>query len=171
MARPSTTNNQETTLPLATILHLLTIKLSSSNFLLWRNQMLPLLSSQNLLGYVDDSMKPPTISIPYADEAMAEVLGLQTARDVWLALEAAYSHDSVERMHTLKDSLRALTKGNSTVAEFGRKFKAICDQLAAIGRPVDGDDKTHWFLCGLGASFENFSTAIMAKASLYKLYL
>ncbi|GKB85874.1 retrovirus-related pol polyprotein from transposon RE1 [Tanacetum coccineum] len=101
-----------------------------------------------------------------SEEAMAEVLGLQIARDVWLALEAAYSHDSVERMHTLKDSLRALTKGNSTVAEFGRKFKAICDQLAAIGRPVDEDDKTHWFLCGLGASFENFSTAIMATSYL-----
>ncbi|GJX91792.1 zinc finger, CCHC-type containing LTR copia-type gag-polypeptide [Tanacetum coccineum] len=84
-----------------------------------------------------------------SEEAMAEVLGLQTARDVWLALEAAYSHDSVERMHTIKDTLRALTKG----------------------RPVDEDDKTHWFLCGLGASFENFSTAIMAKASSFKLYL
>ncbi|GJX51337.1 retrovirus-related pol polyprotein from transposon TNT 1-94 [Tanacetum coccineum] len=81
--------------------------------------MLPLLSSQNLLGYVDGSMKPPTTSIPSTDgtsspntayttwkfhdqrvllllhsslseEAMAEVLGLQTGRYVWLAWSSPF---------------------------------------------------------------------------------
>ncbi|GKE47260.1 retrovirus-related pol polyprotein from transposon TNT 1-94, partial [Tanacetum coccineum] len=42
----------------------------------------------------------------------------------------------------------------------GRQFKGICDKLAAIGQPVDEMDKLHWFVCGLGASFETFSTAI-----------
>ena len=36
------------------------------------------------------------------------------------------------------------------------KFKALCDQLSAIGQPVDESDKLHWFLCGLGASFVTF---------------
>ncbi|GJR41372.1 retrovirus-related pol polyprotein from transposon RE1 [Tanacetum coccineum] len=80
------------------------------------------------------------------------------ARAIWCALEAAYSHDSVERMHTLRDSLRQIKKGSSTVVEFARKFKAICDQLNAIGHPLDDTDKSHWFLCGLGSSFETFST-------------
>ncbi|KAJ0790592.1 putative 7-deoxyloganetin glucosyltransferase [Helianthus annuus] len=39
-------------------------------------------------------------------------------------------------MHTLRDSIRQLTKGASTVSEFGRKFKSLCDQLAAIGHPI-----------------------------------
>ncbi|PWA92929.1 zinc finger, CCHC-type, Gag-polypeptide of LTR copia-type [Artemisia annua] len=89
---------------------------------------------------------------------MAETLGHKTTRDVWCALEAAYSHDSVERVHMLRESLRHLQKGSSTIAEFSRKFKAICDQLTAIGHPLDQMDKTHWFLCGLGSSFETFST-------------
>ena len=93
-----------------------------------------------------------------SEEAMAETLGHTTARGIWCALEAAYSHDSVERMHTLRDSLRHLKKGSSTVAEFARKFKGVCDQLNAIGHPLDETDKTHWFLCGLGTSFETFST-------------
>ncbi|GJY76632.1 hypothetical protein Tco_0481748 [Tanacetum coccineum] len=50
--------------------------------------------------------------------AMAETLGHKTARDVWCPLEASYSHDSVERVHTLRDSLRHLQKGSSIVAEF-----------------------------------------------------
>lgn len=38
-------------------------------------------------------------------------------------------------------------KGTSTVSEYDRKFKAICDQLAGTGQPVDELDKAHWFLC------------------------
>ncbi|KAM0036033.1 hypothetical protein Hdeb2414_s0014g00421511 [Helianthus debilis subsp. tardiflorus] len=70
-------------------------------------------------------------------EAMAEVIGLSSSRQVWLALENAYNHDSLERMHTLRDTLRQLQKGSSTVSEFGRKIKLLCDQLAAIGHPVN----------------------------------
>lgn len=43
--------------------------------------------------------------------------------------------------------------------EFGRKYKSICDQLAAVGQRVDETDKVHWFLCGLGPYFESFSVA------------
>ncbi|KAJ9544289.1 hypothetical protein OSB04_023996 [Centaurea solstitialis] len=180
-------SSKDTTLPLATILHMLTIKLSSTNLLLWKNQILPLFSYQKLIGHVDGSLAAPSTTITidgktspnpeYAtwqeenqrallilqssltEEAMAEVLGLHTAYEVWHALESAYSHDSVERMQNLRDSLRQLQKGASSVTEYGRKFKSLCDQLAAIGQPVDDADKTHWFLCGLGPSFETFSTA------------
>ncbi|GKE73089.1 zinc finger, CCHC-type containing LTR copia-type gag-polypeptide [Tanacetum coccineum] len=93
-----------------------------------------------------------------SEEVMAETLGHTNARAIWCVLEAAYSHDSVECMHTLRDSLRQIKKGSSTVVEFAQRFKAICDQLNAIGHPLDDTDKSHWFLCGLGSSFETFST-------------
>ncbi|GJY58673.1 zinc finger, CCHC-type containing LTR copia-type gag-polypeptide, partial [Tanacetum coccineum] len=166
--------NFDSPLPLATILHVLTIKLSSTNYLLWRNQVLPLLGYQKLMGYIDGTIAAPSPTITtgtttspnpaYAtwhaadqrafiliqsslsEEAMAETLGHTTAGAIWCALEAAYSHDSVERMHTLRDSLRQIKKGSSIVVEFARKFKAICDQLNAIGHPLDDTDKSHWFL-------------------------
>lgn len=62
----------------------------------------------------------------------------------------------------LKDSLRQLKKGTLSVSEFAKQFKAICDQLSAIGQTVSNDDKSHWFLCGLGPTFGNFSTAYRA---------
>ncbi|GJV84934.1 putative RNA-directed DNA polymerase [Tanacetum coccineum] len=40
-------------------------------------------------------------------------------------------------------SLRNLSKGTSTVSDYGRQFKGICDKLAAIGQPVDEMDKLH----------------------------
>ncbi|GKD56415.1 zinc finger, CCHC-type containing LTR copia-type gag-polypeptide [Tanacetum coccineum] len=51
-----------------------------------------------------------------SEEAMAEVLGLTSSRAVWLALESAYSHDSLERSQNLKDWLRQLKKGNLSVS-------------------------------------------------------
>lgn len=54
----------------------------------------------------------------------------------------------------MSDSKRSLS-----VSKFGRIYKSICDQLAAIGQPIDETDKVHWFLCGLGPSFETFSAA------------
>ncbi|KAM0048068.1 putative RNA-directed DNA polymerase [Helianthus debilis subsp. tardiflorus] len=90
---------------------------------------------------------------------MTEILGLTTAAQIWMALARAYRPNSIERVHTLKDSLRQLQKGNSSVAEYGKKFKSLLNDLAAIGHPVDEHDKSHWFLCGLGPSYEIFSTS------------
>ena len=126
-------------LSLSTILHMLTIKLSSSNFLLWKNQIIPLLKFQKLLGHIDGTaVQPPSTievdakAVPnpalstwqetdqqalillhssLSEEAVSEVLGLKTANEVWSALQRAYSHDSIERMQSLRDSLRHLHKG------------------------------------------------------------
>ena len=47
-------------LPLNTMVHMLTIKPTSSNYLLWRNQFIPLLTSQDLLWFLDGSVPTPS---------------------------------------------------------------------------------------------------------------
>ena len=91
------------------MIHMVTIKLSSSNYLLWKSQLLLLLESQGLLGYVDGSLEPPppfeppTSQTPntkhlawkatdqrllslllssLTKEGMVEVVGLSTSREV-----------------------------------------------------------------------------------------
>lgn len=51
-------------------------------------------------------------------------------------------------------------KGTSFVYDYCHQFKAMCDKLSIIGHPVAEIDKLHWFLCGLGPSYETFSTVI-----------
>lgn len=177
----SSSSSSDSPLSLATILHMITVKLSPTNYLLWRNQIQNLLAYQKLSGHIDGSLSapPPTkapdaagVSAPnpdyvawleadqksfliiqasLAEVAMAETLGLTTAHDVWNSLQRAYRQDSQEMMQTLKDTLRQLQKGSSTVSEFGAKFKGLCDELSAISHPVNELDKCYWFLCGLGA--------------------
>ncbi|KAJ0495996.1 hypothetical protein HanIR_Chr12g0615181 [Helianthus annuus] len=176
-----------TSTPLHSLVHLINIKLISTNYLTWEKQVIPVLSYLKLLGHVTGDTPSPSETIltdnktvvnpdflkwqladqkvllllnsTLTQEAMAETIGHTTAKAVWKALADSYSHSSIERIHILKDSLRTLQKGSSSVSEFGRKFKALANQLSAIGHPISDEDKRHWFLCGLGASFENFSTS------------
>ncbi|KAJ0550750.1 putative RNA-directed DNA polymerase [Helianthus annuus] len=170
--------------------HLPTIKLSSANYLVWRTHMRLLLSIHKLSSHIDGSSSPPSetttvdgksapnpefvtwtesdqkaallILSSLTEEAAAEVLGLNRAKEIWSALENLYSNASAERVQNLRDSLSQLQKGTSSVTEFSSRFKLLCEKLAAIGHPVTESDKLHWFLRGLGPSYEIFSTAIRA---------
>lgn len=97
---------------------------------------------------------------------MAEVVGLSTAQDVWLALENTFSHCSKARELCLKDDLQLMKRGNRLVVKYAHAFKALCDQLHAIVRPVDGTNKVHWFLRGLSSDFSSFSTTQLAQTPL-----
>ena len=93
---------------------------------------------------------------------MAEAVGLSTSRKVWTALENTFSHHSKAGEIHLKDDLQLMKRDTRPVTAYARAFKALCDQLHAIGRLVDGTDKVHWFLRGLRPDFSSFSTAQMA---------
>lgn len=150
----------DASIPLNTLLHMITVKLNSTNYLLWKNQMNPILTYQNLFSHVDGSLPCPPCTITVGEkevvnpefsswdsadqrciiilqaslteEAITVIVGLSTARLIWVALEKAYGNSSIERVHNLRDQLRLIQKGTKTVAEFGRAFKALGDQLAGL---------------------------------------
>lgn len=173
--------------------------------------MNPILTYQDLISHVDGSLPcpPNTITVEnkvfvnpefmswvstdqrciiilqasLSEEAITVIVGMTTAHQIWAALEKAYGNSSIGRVHNLRDQLFLIQKGTKFVAEFGRAFKSLCDQLAAIGFPVDEDDQLHWFLCGLGLVFETFSTTVrstrhapsfadlLAMAESHKLFI
>jgi hypothetical protein len=102
-----------------TMVHLLIIKSSFSDYLLWRSQVLSLLQSQHLFGYVDGSVTKPSIIdssgsenpelvewqqtsqlllslllSSLTEEAMSTVVGLSSSHDIWYTLENTFSHRS-----------------------------------------------------------------------------
>ncbi|RVW68246.1 Retrovirus-related Pol polyprotein from transposon RE1 [Vitis vinifera] len=168
----ATSSSSLSPLPLNTMVHMLTIKLTSSNYLLWRNQFIPLLTSQDLLGFLDGSVPAPSpkvtgfngttqmnsayiswlttdqtlLSLLYSsltEESMGEILGLSHAHEALTTLEASFSHKSKTRELQLKDELQLMQRGLKSIAEFSRLFKGLYDQLTAIGRPIDNLDKVH----------------------------
>ena len=100
------------------------LKLTSTNFLLWETQVLWLIESQDLLGFITGTMSAPLAEISndtndgmmpnpdlaawtrtdgqikawitetISEEALETVVGLTISLDVWKALSNAYSRDS-----------------------------------------------------------------------------
>jgi len=160
------------------MVHMVTIKLSSTNFLLWRSQVVPLLQCQKLYGYVDGSTPMPSAATDPAahniwkqfdqlvmslllssltEKALSITIGFTTSRDVWNSLETTFSQKSKVRELQIKDELHLMKRGSRSIFEYSRIFKAHCDQLSAMGRPVEDTDKVHWYLRGLGHEFSTFS--------------
>ncbi|GFP95454.1 aldehyde dehydrogenase family 2 member b4 mitochondrial [Phtheirospermum japonicum] len=160
------------TIPFSTMIHMVNMKLTSANYLLWYAQIEPLLVNQKFTPLVDGSSSPPSAEITtvvgrnvtnpeyttwhsrdqllklflvstLTEESMAIVIGCKTFRDVWQALSHEYCHYSKAREISLKDDLLSAKRGSLTVAEYGGHYKSLCDQLAAIGRPIDESDKSH----------------------------
>lgn len=143
-------SSSDQTLSMTTLLHMLTIKFSSTNYLQWKNQVYPLLSHQKLLAHVDGSSTSPSPDLTvdgkvtpnpgYAswleedqrvllllqssltEEAMAKVIGVSTARELWTNLKRVYSYDSIEHTQNLQDTLRQLKKGTLSVSDYAKKF-------------------------------------------------
>lgn len=93
-----------------------------------------------------------------AVEALSKTLNANIALDVCTTLHSAYVSRSKARELRPCDQLLLMRHGSLSVSEHGRKFRTICDQLAAIVAPVSNDDKFDRFLRGLGVSYATFST-------------
>jgi hypothetical protein len=65
--------------------HLITRRLSQDNYLLWRAQILPLLHSCYLEGYIDGSLPCPPPSVPAVTAFGIQVTAPKPAHRAWVA--------------------------------------------------------------------------------------
>jgi hypothetical protein len=124
--------NSSSTLSFNTVAHMVTIKLSSTNFLLWRSQV------QKLYGYVDGSTPMPSAATDLAahniwkqfdqlvmslllfsltEEALSITIDFTTSRDVWNSLETTFSQKSKVRELQIKDELHLIKRGSYSISE------------------------------------------------------
>ncbi|KAK2982256.1 hypothetical protein RJ640_016386 [Escallonia rubra] len=112
------------------------LKLSTSNYLLWETQMMSLIESQDLLGFIHGDIVAPDSEVnssdgnqrvlnPYftssvrtdhlvkawitrtlSEEALGVVVGLKTSANVWKALRDAFSQNSQAREFELLAQLQ-----------------------------------------------------------------
>ncbi|KAF3776070.1 hypothetical protein EJ110_NYTH47601 [Nymphaea thermarum] len=171
------------------VANFVSIKLSQTNFLLWKTQVLGLIESQDLQGFINGEIAVPDqyvingnkreinpdylqwkksdrllrgwITGTLSEEVLGHVVGLETSEQVWRTLEEAYALDSQERECCLLQKLQTHKKKSMTMADYIRIFKNTCDELQAIGRPVNDHTKVFLLLNGLGPEYESFVTSML----------
>ncbi|KAG5223904.1 Retrovirus-related polyprotein from transposon [Salix suchowensis] len=166
-----------------------TLRLTPSNYPLWREQALALAESQEMVDHLTNEDPPPAkhadtdtqeltesfkawrktdrllrgwIIGTLSEEALGLIVGLDTSHAVWEALKNAYAQNSQEREFTLRQQVTYLRKEeNTSITEHIRTFKSICDNLAAIGKTIPNQEKVFCLLTSLGPHYETFTTTML----------
>ncbi|KAF3785099.1 hypothetical protein EJ110_NYTH29066 [Nymphaea thermarum] len=168
------------------------LKLTHSNFLLWKTQILALIESQDMEGFLTGSTPAPPNSIidpadpqnlisnpkfeswrrsdrlvkgwitgTLSESVLGLVVGLNSSQEIWSTLIDAFAQESQERGFHLTHMLTTCKKGDDALEVYVAKFKAICDDLGAIGKSVGDKEKAFWLLQGLGKGYEPFVMAML----------
>ncbi|XP_042494276.1 uncharacterized protein LOC122073718 [Macadamia integrifolia] len=143
MASPSVTDTSSETTPSSALIApnvspQLSLKLTSTNYMLWRAQFVPLLRGYNLLGYVD-------------------------ACAAWMTLANVFEPSSRTRVLDLKDCLSRVQKNTDSVTDYLLSIRSIADTLAAIDQPIADEDLVLVTLRGLRADYRDFATSIRLR--------
>lgn len=80
---------------------------------------------------------------------LAHVVGLSTARDVWVALERCFLSSSRSHIIQLKTKLQSVKKGTQSITEYIHQIKRLFDSLASVSCVVDYEDLIIHTLNGL----------------------
>ena len=161
----STSTVNTTTSPsptsLTTIHHLITIKLTCDNYLVWKAPIVPFFKGKHLYGYLKGNTPTPSqiiiVSADGATQALQNpefqhwhlqdqmILGALISslsekilahvvkfRDVWQALEHMFTSQSRARTMQIHYQLAILKKDNSSVADYFHQFTTLVNTLVAI---------------------------------------
>lgn len=169
---------------------LATLKLSKTNLLLWKSQIVPLVKSLGIYHHLEDGSIPsptrnsdqtevvnPDYSIWFnndgllttwllgtiTEEVLLDLEDTSSAYNVWKSIENVILPQSKEKEILLTDSLMSLTKGSMSLEQYLRTFKGFCDNLTAIGKPLDETIKVFHLARGLGPRYKDFRLAMLSK--------
>ncbi|VFQ94302.1 unnamed protein product [Cuscuta campestris] len=166
------------------------IKLTKTNFLVWRRQVQSTLIGLNLLGYVDGSVKAPR---PFLDSAhtqtnpaytlwyrqdailLSAILGSCTdvvqsivsladsSADAWSRLARSLASMSRGRIISLKAKLAKNPCGNRTIAAFVADMTEIAGELALADSPVSDEDLAVHIMSQLGDEYSTIYQSLRGR--------
>ncbi|XP_071680105.1 uncharacterized protein [Lolium perenne] len=164
------------------IAHPIPVKLSPDNYLAWRAQVLPLLQSRHLEGFIDGSLPCPPSYHPAYHQWVAQdrailsgiqssltesvsglVLFATTSREAWAALDTSYSTQSIARSMAIRTQLGELKKNDLTVTLYFNKISVLADTLASIGQPLCPEEFISYVFNGLDDDYDSLVENITGR--------
>ncbi len=179
--------------------NLMSTKLDSSNYMIWRLQIPTVLDAYSVLDHLDgstaqpnpflvteagvQSMNPAFIAWKKKDKALlillfstlsstvlAMVIGKSTSQEVWNTLEERFTSIARANVLNLKLELQSIKKGgNESVSIFLQRIKIVRDKLSAVGVHSDPEELLHVILKGLPKEYAPFASAIQTRDGILPL--
>ncbi|CAH9133553.1 unnamed protein product [Cuscuta epithymum] len=166
------------------------IKLTASNFPVWKCQVLNALVGLGLDFYVDGSLSPPSqftdpaktqknpcYTIWYRQDKtiISALLGscsetiqpllssATTATQAWEKLSLTYASTSRGRIISLKTTLARAARGTRSITEYLVEMYALSEALALAQHPLPEEDLVINILNGLGPEYSELTSAIRVR--------
>lgn len=172
-----------------TFSHSISEKLDDKNFLLWRQQVEPVIKAHKLYHYVVCPTIPPrfltdtdrdsgTVNSAYtaweqqdqmllswlqstlSSSILARVLGSVHSYEVWEKIHSYFQHQTRAKARQLRTELRHLSLEDKPVDEFLAKVKSLVDSLAYVGDPVSPKEHLDVILEGLAQDYDSVINVI-----------
>ncbi|KAA8525572.1 hypothetical protein F0562_007427 [Nyssa sinensis] len=174
--------------------HIVTTKLTTDNYLLWKVQTFAYLRGQDLYGYVDGTQpkppkflsespdSPPTINPAYSlwkrtdqlvlsvlfsslsNSILGHVLSCSTAQALWHSVVSMFSYQSQAKKFQIRFQLTNITRGDQSITDYFGKVGLLVDSLATIGNLISEKELNSYILNGLGPTYESFLTSITTRS-------
>ncbi|CAH9098824.1 unnamed protein product [Cuscuta europaea] len=168
------------------------IKLTPSNFPVWKSQVHNALVGLGLDSYVDGSLSPPdkfsdaaktqlnpcyTIWFRQDKTIISGLLGscsetiqpiissATTARHAWEKLSLTYASTSRGRIISLKTTLARTTRGTRSILDYLADMYALSEALALAQNPISDEDLVINILNGLGPDYSEITSAIRVRTA------
>lgn len=175
---------------------LVTIKLDSTNYLLWKTQIRNAMRANGFFDFLDGSNRAPSpqivdacnnrvtnpeytkwylidsqllscLTATLSATTLPLVLGFEHAYQVWQSLESRFNSLTRTHVHEYKRRLYNITK-TGTMESYIDQIKDYANRLAAAGVPVTDDDLVFHTLNGLPEEeFRGFRTAIHTRGGTF----
>jgi len=171
-------------------------KLSDTNFLVWKQQVEPVIKAHRLHRYLVN----PSIPLQFLSLAdhelgienpeyttwetqdqlllswlqsslsapfLARMLGCNHAFQVWDKIHTHFHSQTKARARQLRTELRTIKKGDRSISEFLLHIKALVHSLNSIGDPVSESEQLDILLEGLPVEYEAFLSLMHSKPELF----
>lgn len=166
----------------------LSVKLNSTNYILWKTQMLPILRGYNLENHIDKNFTPPPstlngqsnpefttwyfedqivlgwINSSLSESMLADVVGVSSALEAWTCLEASFAAGCRTQTRHLKSAIHHLQRNNTeSIEAYLLRARTLLNQLRALQGTMADEDFVGAILDGLGQDYRPFTRSIEAR--------
>ncbi|CAL1368883.1 unnamed protein product [Linum trigynum] len=165
----------------------LSVKLSPTNYFLWRAQLQHLLRCYDLLGHIDGTLLAPPeqiadqpnpafrewyghdqlilmwINLSLTEAVMPHIVNKHNAKDAWDTLAAVYAAGSPVIVGQLRRDLHHLRRGTDSAHDYLLRAKTIFDKMVALGDPIKEVELVTSVIDGLDEDYRPFTRNLEAR--------
>uniref|UniRef100_A0A2N9EEY0 Integrase catalytic domain-containing protein n=1 Tax=Fagus sylvatica TaxID=28930 RepID=A0A2N9EEY0_FAGSY len=164
-------SNQSPLLLLNNMSNLMSTKLDSTNYMIWKLQITAVLDAYSMLDHLDGS-------IPKPDQFLTIETGIQAVNPEFLVWSKKDKALLTLLYSTCSSAVLAMVVGKSSSQEvwntleessYLQRIKTVRDKLSAVGVHSDQEELTHVILKGLPKEYAPFASAIRTRDTVLSL--